>query len=116
MLPDDPVVKGRLFRAARALLHWNQAQLAARSGLSVGTLNALENARHSASTASAQMVARALEWAGIQFLGVTDGLGHGLRYTGALPHRPDRTSVPLVQHRQLAAHGPASPRRRARGR
>jgi hypothetical protein len=41
MLPDDAVVKGRLFRAARALLHWNQAQLASRSGLSVGTLNGL---------------------------------------------------------------------------
>jgi hypothetical protein len=61
------------------------------------------------------MVARALEWAGIQFPGVTDDLGHGLRYTGALPHRPDRTSVPLVKHRQLPAHGRASPRRRAAG-
>ena len=33
MLPDDAVLKGRLFRAARVLLHWNQAHLAARADL-----------------------------------------------------------------------------------
>src|SRR3954453_6563035 len=88
MLPDDPVLKGGLFRAARALLQWNQAHLAARAGLSASRVNAVENARNSASTTSAQMVALALEWAGIQFLGVADGLGHGLRYGGSGPGRP----------------------------
>ena len=47
MLPDDPVLKGRLFRAARVLLQWNQAHLAARAGLSASTVNAVENARNS---------------------------------------------------------------------
>src|SRR3954453_23376919 len=112
MLPDDPVLKGRLFRAARALLHWNQAHLAARAGLSATTVNAIENTRHSAaSTTSTRMVALALEAAGIRFLGMTDGLGHGLRYAGTVPRRPAGTVLPFGQ-----SHGPAAPGRADAGR
>ena len=109
MLPDDPVLKGRLFRAARALLHWNQAHLAARAGLSATTVNAIENTRHSAaSTTSTRMVALALESAGIRFLGMTDGLGHGLRYAGTVPRRPAGTVLPFGQPHRPAAPGRAS--------
>jgi transcriptional regulator with XRE-family HTH domain len=115
MLPDDPVLKGRLFRAARVLLRWNQAHLAARAGLSASTVNAVENARHSAATASAKLVALALEAAGIRFLGVADGLGHGLRYGGTGQHRPANTVVRFGQPHRPSALGRASSGQRASG-
>ena len=115
MLPDDPVLKGRLFRAARVLLRWNQAHLAARAGLSASTVNAIENARHSASTTSAKLVALALEAAGIRFLGVADGLGHGLRYGGSGQHRPAGTVVRFGQPHRPSSLGRASSGRRASG-
>ena len=115
MLPDDPVLKGRLFRAARVLLRWNQAHLAARAGLSASTVNAIENARHSASTTSAKLVALALEAAGIRFLGVADGLGHGLRYGGTGQHRPAGTVVRFGQPHRPSSLGRASSGQRASG-
>src|SRR4051812_20093042 len=114
MLPDDPVLKGRLFRAARVLLRWNQAHLAARAGLSASTVNALENARHSASTTSAKLVALALEVAGIRFLGVADGLGHGLRYGGSGQHRPAGTVVRFGQPHRPTSLGRATAKAQAR--
>ena len=115
MLPDDPVLKGRLFRAARVLLRWNQAHLAARAGLSASTVNAIENARHSASTTSAKLVALALEAAGIRFLGVADDLGHGLRYGGTGQHRPAGTVLRFGQPHRPSSLGRASSGRRASG-
>ena len=115
MLPDDPVLKGRLFRAARVLLRWNQAHLAARAGLSASTVNAIENARHSASTTSAKLVALALEAAGIRFLGVADGLGHGLRYGGSGQHRPAGTVLRFGQPHRPSSLGRASSGQRASG-
>src|SRR4051812_42501241 len=108
-LPDDPVLKGRLFRAARVLLQWTQAHLAWRAGLSASTVNAIENARHSASTTSAKLVALALEAAGIRFLAVADGLGHGLRYGGSGQHRPAGT---VLRFGQLTSHIGTRPERR----
>jgi transcriptional regulator with XRE-family HTH domain len=108
MLPDDPVLKGRLFRAARVLLQWNQAHLAARAGLSASTVNAVENARNSSSTTSAKMMALALEWAGIRFLGIADGLGHGLRYGGSGPCRPADSVVFFRQPPRAASDRRAS--------
>src|SRR3954471_4197925 len=115
MLPDDPVLKGRLFRAARVLLRWNQAHLAARAGLSASTVHAVENARNSALTTSAKHVALALEAAGIRFLGVADGLGHGLRYAGTGQHRPADAVVRLGQPHRPSPLGRASSGQRASG-
>jgi transcriptional regulator with XRE-family HTH domain len=36
MLPDDPVLRGRLFRAARDLLGWTQARVAGEAGVTMG--------------------------------------------------------------------------------
>jgi transcriptional regulator with XRE-family HTH domain len=108
MLPHDPVLQGRLFCAARVLLQWNQAHLAARAGLSASTVNAVENARNSTSTTSAKLVALALESADIQFLGIADGLGHGLRYGGSGTCRPADTVVSFRQPRQAASDRRAS--------
>src|SRR3954449_1544818 len=115
MLPDDPVLKGRLFRAARVLLRWNQAHLAARAGISASTVNAIENARHSASTASAKLVALALEAAAIRFLGVADGLGHGLRYGSTGQHRPAGMVVRFGQPHRPSSLGRAGSGQRASG-
>src|SRR3712207_7729834 len=45
MLPDDPVLRGRLLRAARDLLGWTQARVAGEAGVSTAAVTALEVGR-----------------------------------------------------------------------
>jgi hypothetical protein len=45
MLPDDPVLRGRLFRAARCLLGWSQAGLARAAGVGTAVVHRVEAGR-----------------------------------------------------------------------
>jgi transcriptional regulator with XRE-family HTH domain len=58
-------------RAARALLDWSQTQLAGRSNLSESTIRSFEKGRKTPTTNNLAAVQRALEQAGIEFIGAT---------------------------------------------
>jgi hypothetical protein len=80
MLPDDPVLRGRLLRAARDLLGWTQARVAGEAGISTAAVTALEVGRRGPRAGSVAAVTAALERAGVRFLAAADGLGQGVRY------------------------------------
>ena len=68
-------------RAARALLDWNQDQLAEKSGIGVATIRRLEGQSGNLRTYSDTLwrLQSALEEAGIIFIPEADGLGPGVR-------------------------------------
>ena len=80
MLPDDPVLRGRLFHAARDLLGWTQARVAGEAGVSTAAVTALEVGRRGPRRGSVAAITAALERAGVRFLAAADGLGQGVRY------------------------------------
>ena len=61
MLPESHVMHGRLVRAARVLLGWNQEQLTGAAGVSVGTIRDLENGRSSPRGRCASAIRQALQ-------------------------------------------------------
>jgi transcriptional regulator with XRE-family HTH domain len=63
-------------RAARGLLDWSQAELAARSNLSESTIRDFEKGRRIPSINNLAAVRRALEAAGVEFI---DGDQPGVR-------------------------------------
>ena len=63
-------------RAARGLLNWSQAELAARSNLSESTIRDFEKGRRVPSINNVAAVRRALEAAGVEFI---DGDQPGVR-------------------------------------
>ncbi len=63
-------------RAARGLLDWSQAELAARSNLSESTVRDFEKGRRVPSINNLAAIRRALEAAGVEFI---DGDQPGLR-------------------------------------
>jgi transcriptional regulator with XRE-family HTH domain len=63
-------------RAARGLLDWSQAELAARSNLSESTIRDFEKGRRIPSVNNLAAVRRALEAAGVEFI---DGNHPGVR-------------------------------------
>jgi transcriptional regulator with XRE-family HTH domain len=65
-------------RAARGLLDWSQAQLAARSNLSESTVRDFEKGRRVPSINNLAAIRRALEAAGVEFI---DGDQPGVRLT-----------------------------------
>jgi transcriptional regulator with XRE-family HTH domain len=65
-------------RAARGLLDWSQAELAARSNLSESTIRDFEKGRRVPSINNLAAVRRALEAAGVEFI---DGNQPGVRLT-----------------------------------
>ncbi len=65
-------------RAARGLLKWTQAMLAAKSGLSTVTLNMIESETVQPRKTSLERDQEALEAGGVEFLG-EDGGGVGVR-------------------------------------
>jgi transcriptional regulator with XRE-family HTH domain len=65
-------------RAARGLLDWSQAELAARSNLSESTIRDFEKGRRVPSINNLAAVRRALEAAGVEFI---DGDQPGVRLT-----------------------------------
>ena len=66
-------------RAARGLLKWTQAMLAARAATSIVTLNMIENDGVRARAGTLDGIQRALEAAGVEFLGA-EGDGLGVRF------------------------------------
>jgi transcriptional regulator with XRE-family HTH domain len=89
MLPDDPVLRGRLFRAARSLLGWTQARLACEAGVPTGTVAAVEVGRRGECAAVLPTILGALERSGVRVV-VSSDRAH-LR---ARDH-PDGARVPL---------------------
>jgi transcriptional regulator with XRE-family HTH domain len=65
-------------RAARGLLDWSQAELAARSNLSEGTIRDFEKGRRVPSINNLAAIRRALEVGGVEFI---DGNQPGVRLT-----------------------------------
>jgi transcriptional regulator with XRE-family HTH domain len=63
-------------RAARGLLDWSQAELAARSNLSESTVRDFEKGRRVPSINNLAAIRRALEAAGVEFI---DGAQPGVR-------------------------------------
>ncbi len=69
-------------RAARGLLKWTQAALAAKCGLSVVTLNMIESEAVKPRKGSLAAIRQALESGGVEFIG-TGGGGLGVRFGNA---------------------------------
>jgi transcriptional regulator with XRE-family HTH domain len=65
-------------RAARGLLDWSQAELAARSNLSESTIRDFEKGRRVPSINNLAAIRRALEVGGVEFI---DGNQPGVRLT-----------------------------------
>lgn len=80
-------------RAGRALLGWSQAELAGASHLGLSTLRAFETGKRVPTFNNLEGIRRALEGAGVEFIG-EPGAGEGVRFkAGAgVPDRLD--SVP----------------------
>lgn len=68
-------------RAARALLSWNQMELAGKSGVGISTIKRIETGTGllRSSTSSAWRIQQALEKAGIIFIDGDDSTGPGVR-------------------------------------
>jgi transcriptional regulator with XRE-family HTH domain len=80
---SEPLMTSELIRAARALIRWEQKQLAEASGVSIPTIKRLEAkpgvlAGHSQTIAALK---RALEGAGVEF---TNGGRPGVRLTNVI--------------------------------
>jgi transcriptional regulator with XRE-family HTH domain len=65
-------------RAARALLDWSQQQLADNAGVGIVTIRQLESGIHEPRRATLDVVRRALEAAGVEFIDENGG-GAGVR-------------------------------------
>jgi DNA-binding XRE family transcriptional regulator len=88
MPPDDPVSRGRLLHAARALLGWTQARVAHEAGVSTAAVTALEVGRPGPRRGSVAAITAAFERAGVRFLAAAEGMGQGVRY-----ERPEPVST-----------------------
>lgn len=66
-------------RAARALLDWTQDDLADRAEVSRSTVRNFEGGQHELQRATSAAIRRALEAAGVTFLGPDAGGGAGVR-------------------------------------
>jgi predicted transcriptional regulator len=64
------LITGRQLRAARALIGWEQAELAAKSRVAIGTIRRMESfdGEIGSRTSTLSQVLQALEKAGIEFL------------------------------------------------
>ena len=74
-------------KAARLFLGWEQSDLADRSGVSLPTIQRLENPKFGPGRSRMEIVMRvveALEAGGIEFIAADETKGHGLRLS-----RPD---------------------------
>lgn len=69
-------------RAARGLLKWTQATLAAKASVSIVTLNLIESDSVAPRESTLAGIRKALEEAGVAFLGTDDG-GVGVRFRAA---------------------------------
>ena len=65
-------------RAARGLIDWSQMELAERAGVGIVTIRQLEAGNHAPRRATLDVVRRALEAAGVEFIDENGG-GAGVR-------------------------------------
>jgi transcriptional regulator with XRE-family HTH domain len=65
-------------RAARGLLNWSQGELAKKAGVGIVTVRQLEAAAHEPRRATLDVIRRAFEAAGIEFIDENGG-GAGVR-------------------------------------
>jgi transcriptional regulator with XRE-family HTH domain len=65
-------------RAARGLIDWSQMELAQRAGVGIVTIRQLEAGVHAPRRATLDVVCRALEAAGVEFIAENGG-GPGVR-------------------------------------
>jgi transcriptional regulator with XRE-family HTH domain len=65
-------------RAARGLLDWNQALLAEKAGVGIVTVRQFEASRHAPRRATLEVIRRAFEQAGVEFIDADNG-GPGVR-------------------------------------
>ncbi len=65
-------------RAARGLLNWSQGELAKKAGVGIVTVRQLEAAAHEPRRATLDVIRRAFEAAGIEFIDQNGG-GPGVR-------------------------------------
>jgi len=75
------VITGRQLKAARALVGWEQTDLAKKAGVAISTVRRMESFQGEigARTSTLSLVTKALERAGIEFL---DGGKPGVRLRG----------------------------------
>jgi len=74
----DGMITAEQCRAARGLLDWSQAALAAAAGVGVVTVRQLEAATQTPRRATMEVIRRALEEAGVRFIDA-NGDGPGVR-------------------------------------
>ncbi|MGA7324079.1 MAG: helix-turn-helix transcriptional regulator [Rhodomicrobium sp.] len=72
-------------RAARGLLKWTQAALAAKSGLSIVTLNMIESETVQPRRGSLEAIKQALENGGVEFIGTPGPAGVRFRQENPKP-------------------------------
>jgi Helix-turn-helix domain len=78
MLPDCPIMRGRLLRAARTLLDWSQARLAHEAGVSTATVHTLEAGRCDGRRRAVAVLVEALEHGGVRFVTAAGTHGEGV--------------------------------------
>jgi DNA-binding XRE family transcriptional regulator len=95
MLPDDPLFRGRLLRAARALSSWNRASLACEIGVSTAAVHAVEAGRLESRCAAALTFVTAVEAIGARFLPAVKDfkVGVEVRYASLPQRRPPYTKA-----------------------
>lgn len=76
---DEDVLSVKQIKAARALLEWKQADLAAASGVSLAGLTNIERGSADPRRATMVKIQEALEQAGIEIIHPGDGKGEGVR-------------------------------------
>jgi transcriptional regulator with XRE-family HTH domain len=80
------VITSEQCRAARALLGWSQQQLADKAGVGIVTIHQLEAGTSQPRRATGDVVLRALEAAGVEFIDENGG-GPGVRLKKPLKKR-----------------------------
>jgi DNA-binding transcriptional regulator YiaG len=81
---DACMITAAQIRAARGLLKWTQGALAAKSGLSVVTLNMIESEAVQPRKGSLAAIRNALEAGGVEFIGAGGGIGVRFREGAAM--------------------------------
>jgi transcriptional regulator with XRE-family HTH domain len=81
MAKDAPKITPETCRAARALLGWNQATLAAEAGVSVVTVKSYELGKTTPIPITLDAFARALGAAGVELIADDDEKGAGVRFS-----------------------------------
>jgi transcriptional regulator with XRE-family HTH domain len=101
------VPSAEMLRAARALLGWNQRQLAAAADVSRPTVNRLENrgesrgqnrreSKDNPTLESVEAIVQALQAQGIEFIEATSSTGSGVRWrtpAGRIGEDPSKEAV-----------------------